>query len=180
MVSDLDKVIAGLRFLNLRPDIRVYKWRFLVQKTAHLAQSLGLQTNYYFTIYVAGPYSPSLAKDYYENQDKVNTLETEYELTSDDEKILAKIQACCDLYQDTFLMECASTVVHFMKENPNLKDGDIIAKIRSLKPYLGDAKCVIGISKAKELLFKPEYLTEELRREIRGWSEIKDGFLAGW
>lgn len=178
-MNDLDKVIASLRFLNLKPDIRAYKWRFLVQKTAHLAQSLGLQTRYYFTIYVAGPYSPSLAGDYFGNPDKVNALETGYELTSDDEKILKKIQACCDLYEDVSLMECTSTIVYLMKENPNLRDGDIIAKIHSLKPYLGDATCVIGISKAKELLFKPEYLTEELRREIKEWSEIQDGFRAG-
>lgn len=179
MSNDLDKIIASLRFLGLRPDIHEYRWRFLIQKTAHLAQSLGLQTHYYFTIYVAGPYSPTLAKDYYGNLDRVNALETEYELTLDDKIILEKIRACCDLYEDLNLMECTATVVHLMKENPNLKDGDIIAQIHILKRHLNDATCVIGISKAKELLFKPEYLTEELKKEFKMWSDIKDGFLAG-
>jgi len=175
-MSDLDKVIASLKFLGLKPDMREYKWRFLVQKITHLAQSLGLQTHYRFTIYVAGPYSPLLASNYYDNQDKVNALETEYELTADDKSILEKIRACCDLYHDVFLMECTSTVVYFMKENPSLKDGDIIAKIHSLKPHLGDATCVIGISKAKELLFRPEYLTEELKKEIEEWDRVEDKF----
>jgi len=172
--SNLDKVIASLRFLELRPDIRTYRWRFLVQKTTHLAQTLGLQTNYPFTIYVAGPYSPLLARDYYAQPDKVNALQTEYELTRRDAVILEKIRACCDLYQDMSLMECASTVVYLMNENPDIRDGDIIARIKHLKPYLGDSTCVIGISKAKELLFKSEYLTEELKKEIDMWEKAKD------
>jgi len=179
MASNLDKVIAELRFLELRPDIRTYRWRFIVQKTAHLAQALGLQTNYPFTVYVAGPYSPLLAHEYYAQSDKVNALQTDYELTTEDMIILTKIKACCDLYQDRFLMECTSTVVYLMKENPNLGDGDVIAKLRSLKPHLGDSTCVIGISKAKELLFRPEYLNEELRKEIEDWCKIHDGFSAG-
>lgn len=176
LVNDLDKIIASLRFLDLKPDIRTYNGRFLVQKIAHLAQSLGLQTHYYFTIYISGPYSRVLAEDYYKERNKVNALETEYELTPDDKCILEKIRACCDLYQDMFLMEGTATIVHLMKENPNLKDGDILAKIHSLKPHLDDATCVISISKAKELLFKPEYLTKKIREEIRYWSNIADGF----
>jgi hypothetical protein len=179
MMNDLDKIIASLRFLNLKPNMREYKWRFLVQKIAHLAQSLGLQTRYYFTIYVAGPYSSTLTRDYYGNQERINSLETEYQLTPDEQKILEKIGACCNLYEDMLLMECTSTVVYLMKENPNVKDGDIIAKIHALKPYLGDATCVIGISKAKELLFKPEYLTQELKREIDAWSKIDLRFSGG-
>lgn len=179
MLNDLDKVIASLKFLGLKLDIRTYHGRFLAQKTAHLAQTLGLQTRYYFTIYVAGPYSPSLARDYYANQAKINALETEYELTADDKIVLEKIRASSDLYEDLDLMECTATVLHLMKENPSLKDGDIIAKIHELKKHLNDATCVIGISKAKELLFKPEYLTEKVKEEIRCWSNIADGFPKG-
>lgn len=174
MVDNLDKVIACLRFLDLKPNISSYVWRFLIQKTVHLAQALGLNTNYYFTVYVAGPYSPSLARDYYSHPDKIQALQTDYELTSEDIEILEKIKACCDLYQDLSLMECTSTVVYLMKEKPNLKDDDLFAKIKSLKPYLSDSTYVIGISKAKELLFKPEYYTDELKREIDEWERVED------
>lgn len=174
MVNNIDKVIATLRFLELKPDIESYKWRFLIQKTTHLAQSLGLQTNYYFTIYVAGPYSPSLAMDYYNHRDQVNSLQSDYELTSSDIEILSKIKACCDLYHDLSLMECTSTIVHYMKAMPNMKDEDLFATVKSLKPYLSDSTCVIGISKAKELLFIPEYLTKELKKEMDEWEKVED------
>jgi len=174
LVSNLDKVIAALRFLELKPDVESYKWRFLIQKTTHLAQALGLQTHYYFTIYVAGPYSPTLARDYYHNAKQMNALQTDYELTSDDTKILERIKACCDLYQDLSLMECTSTIVYFMKEMPNSKDEDLFVRVKFLKPFLSDSTCVIGISKAKELLFIPKYLTEELKKEMDEWEKIED------
>jgi len=173
LVDNLDKVIACLRFLDLKPDIRSYIGYFLIQKTVHLAQALGLSTNYYFTVYVAGPYSPSLARDYYSHPDKIQALQTDYEPTPEDMEILEKIKACRDLYQDFGLMECTSTVVYLIKENPNLKDDDLFAKIKSLKPYLSDSTCVIGISKAKELLFRPEYYTDELKREMDEWETLK-------
>lgn len=174
--NDLDKVIASLKFLGLKLDITTYNGRFFVQKTAHLAQSLGLETHYCFTIYVAGPYSHSLALDYYANQAKVDALQTEYELTANDKIVLGKIRESLDLYEDMDLMGCTATVVHLMKENPRLRDSDIIAKIHDLKKHLNDATCVIGISKAKELLFKPEYLTEKVKEEIKCWSNMADGF----
>jgi hypothetical protein len=170
--SDLDKLIASLKFLGLRPDICEYKWRFFVQKTAHLAQSLGLQTHYCFTIYVKGPYSKSLADDYYAYPTRVNALETEYELTEDDKVALEKIRNSPDLYQDMDLMECTATVVYLVQNDPNLRDSDILATLHNLKKHLNEATCVIGISKAKELLFKPEYLTENLKKEIDAWSKI--------
>lgn len=179
MVNNLDKVIASLRFLDLKPDINTYKWRFIVQKTTHLAQCLGLQTKYWFTIYVAGPYSPQLAGDYYHNQAKVNALETEYALVASEEKALMKIKECCNLYEDMSLMESTSTVVYLILENPNLRDGDIIARMHILKPHISESTRIISISKAKELLFKPEYLTENLKKEIDAWSKIDNHHFVG-
>jgi len=173
MVDDLDRVIASLRFLNLRPNIHEYRWRFLTQKTTYLAQALGLRTRYQFTRYVAGPYSPSLAVDYYANSERVNALATEYQLTPHETEVLQKIERCCDLYHDMNLMECTSTVVYLLKESPEIMEADLLARIKKLKPFLNDSIHVIGISKAKELLFKPEYLTANLKREINMWEQAK-------
>jgi uncharacterized protein YwgA len=174
MVNNLDKVIASLRFLELRPNIQEYKWRFLVQKTAYLAQALGLGTDYYFTAYVAGPYSPTLAKDYYSNAEKIDMLTTDYQLTTNETELLQRIKACCDLYHNLSLMECTATVVYVMKEMPEIRDFDLLAKIKMLKPFLNDSIHVIGISKAKELLFKQEYLDADLKREIDEWDNSRD------
>lgn len=53
MSNDLDKVVACLKFLGLRPSMYVYRWRFLTQKIAFLAKALGMDIGYDFTIYVA-------------------------------------------------------------------------------------------------------------------------------
>lgn len=159
--------------MNLKPNILEYRWRFLIQKTTYLAQALGLSTKYQFTPYVAGPYSPSLARDYYANSGRVNALATEYQLAQNETDLLQKIKECCDLYHDMNLMECTSTVVYLLKELPEIREADLLAKIRKLKPFLNDSTHVIGISKAKELLFKSEYLTDNLKEEIDMWDRAK-------
>jgi hypothetical protein len=172
--NNFDKVIAALRFLELRPNIQSYRWRFLIQKTVYLAQALGLPTDYVFTIYVAGPYSPQLACDYFAQANKIGSLETNYDLNPEDMACLSKMKACCDLYKDLSLMECTSTVVYLMKDSSGITDDELFTCIRSLKPYLSDSTCVIGINKAKELLFRPEFLTDELRDEIEKWDKAED------
>jgi uncharacterized protein YwgA len=169
----LEKVIASLKFLELQPNIESYKWRFMIQKITFLAQALGMRTNYYFTIYVAGPYSPVLASDYYRNSNRVNSLETDYDLAPEEIQILQKIRSCDNLSDNPSLIECTSTIVYLMKENPEMMDHTVLTRTRELKPYLNEYTCVTGLSKAKELLFKPEYLTEDLKQEIAEWDRIE-------
>jgi hypothetical protein len=179
MPTNFDKVIAGLKHLALNLNVESYKSRFKIQKTIFLAQTLGLTTNYCFTIYVGGPYSPGLTRDYYAQPERLPSLETEYELTPDEVAILEKIKVCSDLYENLSLMEATATIVYFIKLNPSQKDCDVFAQVKSIKPFLSDSTLVIGISKAKELLFKPEYLTDELQKEIDSWSNISDGDVEG-
>ena len=174
MQNTLDKVIACLKFLELNPNMEQYEWRFLTQKIAFLAKALGMDIDYCFTIYVAGPYSRELNLDYYpfENKERINSLQTDYDLTPSDIEVLEKIKRCCDIYNNKDLMESTSTIVFFTKENPNLTDDNLFAKLKLLKPHLSDYNSVIGISKAKELLFKPEYLTNAIRREMEEWDRF--------
>jgi len=174
MTSNLDKVIAQLSFLGLRPEISKYEWRFIIQKTTYLAQVLGITTNYLFTIYVSGPYSKELADDYFQHITKVESLETEYDLTPEDITILERIKACCVIDQNAALMEGTSTTVYIMKQNPQLSDDEVILKLKAIKRHLNDTTLIIGLNKAKELLFKPEYLTPELRMEIERWGNMND------
>jgi len=151
-----------------------YRWRFLTQKTAFLAKALGMDISYSFTIYVSGPYSRELNCDYYpfENKTKINNLQTDYVLTPLDVSILERIKACCDLYENQSLMESTSTIVFLMKENPQYNDENIFGSMRQLKPHIRDTERIIGLTKAKELLFKDEYLTEEIVREMEEWDRI--------
>jgi hypothetical protein len=47
-------------------------------------------------------------------------------------------------------------------------------KLKRLKPHLTDSDKLIGITKSKALLFKLEYLTNEIREELAAWDNIDD------
>lgn len=172
MPTNLDKVIASLKFLDLSPNVREYRGRFFTQKTAFLAKALGMNITYDFTVYVAGPYSRELTCDYYAQTKKVERLQTDYELTASDIHVLEKIKACSDIFSSMNLMEAASTVVYLKCQSQGLTDDDLFVKLKWLKPHLTNADRTIGITKAKELLFKPEYLTEEIRKEMDEWDNL--------
>lgn len=168
-----DTVIASLKYLDLRPNIREYRWRFLIQKITFLTQVLSSKTDYNFIMYVAGPYSPALAKDYYSQEAALVSLHTDYELTQDDIQHLEKIQECCDFLGELSLLEATSTMVHLMRGLSTFSDDDVFSNAKIYKPYLSDSTLVIGMTKAKKLLFKEEYLTEELKEEMDLWDKIQ-------
>jgi len=173
-MSNIDKVIASLKFLNFRPNVNVYNSRFLIQKITFLAQALGMPTDYSFTIHVAGPYSKTLECDYYREMNSVNSLETDYDLKQNEADFLEKIRDCCVLSKNPLLLECMSTAVYLKTGNPDLHENELFSAIKRLKPYLGEYLTLRGMTKAKELLFKPEFLTEEIRRELDLWDKVDD------
>jgi uncharacterized protein YwgA len=61
----LKNVAALLGSLGRPLEITTVDHRKVMQKAAYLSQALGLPTNYQFSWYKYGPYSPRLAKDYY-------------------------------------------------------------------------------------------------------------------
>jgi len=171
--GNLDKVIAGLKFLGLSLNIREYRGRFFVQKTAFLAKALGMDITYDFTVYVAGPYSRELTCDYYANSSRIELLQTDYELSKSDIQILEKMRSCWAVFENMGLMEATSTIVYLKKQAPELTDDDLFVRLKWLKPHLTDSDRTIGITKAKELLFEPEYLTEEIAKEMDEWDRLE-------
>lgn len=176
MPTNLDKVIACLKYLRLTPNTYYYTWRFLIQKIAFLAKALGMEISYHFTIYVAGPYSRELNLEYFpdETKTKINNLQTDYVLQESDIAILEKIKNCCNLQGEQNLLEATSTIVYLMKQKPNISDDELFIQMKWLKPHIRDTERIIGITKAKELLFKDEYMTKEIKREIDEWDKIDE------
>jgi uncharacterized protein YwgA len=172
MPNNFDKVIAGIKFIGLSPNVHEYRGRFFTQKTAFLAKALGMEITYDFTVYVAGPYSRELTCDYYAQSAKLESLQTDYELTHSDVQVLEKIKACADIYRNMGLMEAVSTIVYLKTQNPELTDDGLFVRLKWLKPHLTDGERTIGITRAKELLFKPEYLTEEIAKEMDEWDKL--------
>ena len=173
MPTNLDKVIASLKFLGLAPKIREYRGRFFTQKTAFLLKVLGMEISYDFTVYVAGPYSRELTCDYYSNSAKLDSLRTDYQLTQTDIEVLNRIKSCSEIYDNMGLMEATSTVVYLRCQNPEFSEDDLFLRLKRLKPHLTDADRTIGITKAKEILFKPEYLTDEIVKEMDEWDKLE-------
>jgi uncharacterized protein YwgA len=146
--------------------------RFFTQKTAFLAKALGMKLPYFFTPYVSGPYSHDLACDYYANADKVETLSSDYQLSNQEIEILDKIKSCSGIYDHMTLMEAAATTVYLKLQKPQLSDDDLFVELKRLKPHLTDSDKLIGITKSKALLFKAEYLTDEMKKEMDAWNNI--------
>jgi uncharacterized protein YwgA len=178
MSSDIDKVIACLKYVEISPKIKDkskgYRGRFFTQKTAFLAKALGMDLTYSFTPYVSGPYSHDLACDYYANVDKVESLDTDYKLSEKEIEMLDKIKGCSGIFDSMTLMEATATAAYLKQQAPQLSDDDLFVELKRLKPYLTDSDKLIGITKSKALFFKPEYLTDEIRKEMAAWDNIDD------
>jgi hypothetical protein len=70
-------------------------------------------------------------------------------------------------------LEAVSTIL-YLKNNMNLDDDDaVFSETKRIKPHLGDSLIVIGIDIAKKLLFKPEYLTPALKKEMELWDKAE-------
>ncbi|MHA1729401.1 MAG: hypothetical protein ACTSWY_11800 [Promethearchaeota archaeon] len=175
MNKNIKKVIAILKHLGIRPDINVYQWRFFIQKITQISKSLGISLNYDFSIYLAGPYSRILTKDYYLYSDSVNHLLTDYTLTQEEVIISDNIKE--NLLNEPIkklFLEAVSTIVYLKKNSPELTDDQIFKTVKSIKAYLNDSTIVIALNKTKELLFQSEFLTPEIQQEIDEWDSIDD------
>lgn len=181
MSEDLKKIISVLKYWNIylkRPD-RDYGSRFTIQKLAYLCKSMGIPLNYKFTLYLKGPYSTSLTQDYFQNPQSIENLETDYVFNENDLNILDKINEyvlthpITNTYESEFL-EAVSTVRYLKNKYSDMLDDEIFAKTKEIKQYLKDSIIVIAINTVKKLLFKPEFLTEEVRKEIDLWDKADD------
>ncbi len=54
----------------------------------------------------------------------------------------------------------------------NLQYGDVrdtINRVKQIRPYLSDYVIIAGINIARRILFREEYMTDEVRKEIEMW-----------
>jgi uncharacterized protein YwgA len=167
METDREKLIAYLKFLNLKLDPSNSRDRFRIQKIAFLLKSMGAGLNYEFTFYQYGVYSQELFEESRDHKDDFALLRSNYKINDNEKMILDKLR---DNIPDNDLMEAITTIIY---ENIVYSDiGEIIKKVKELKPRLTDSIIISAIDLAKELLFKNEYLTEEIKKEIEAWDSI--------
>ena len=182
--KDFKKVIAILKHLNLNlkdPKLTInFQTRLVIQKIVFLSKFMGIKLNRYnFSLYKNGPYSPDLTADYYQNNDLIITLVSDVHLTSKEKEVVDNINDLIlnhylnNFHQADFL-EAISTAYYFKYYNEALLDDEIFEKTKAEKPYISDKIIVIALNTIKKLLFKPEYLTEDIKKELALWDNIND------
>jgi hypothetical protein len=72
------------------------------------------------------------------------------------------------------MVKCTLIAVNSLRKNWKTPDGELIARIRASRPKATEEYCLVAITRAKEFLFKPEYLTSEIKREIEAWEKVSD------
>ncbi len=162
-----DKVIACLKAIGFAPDACDFQDRIRVQKMVYLLQLKGLETGFDYNLYVRGPYSPALTKELFERKDAFKRLNTGASLSVEEEEAVRELNALFELKPS--LLEVAATYAFFAREK-RLDPIAALTQVKKLKPFFSEAQTAVGISKAKEFLFKPTAAErEKIKRDFSGW-----------
>ena len=177
------KILAALKYWDLHLNDPSYQSNFqsrkLLQKLTYICKSLKIQMDYNFSLYIHGPYCTALADDYYEFHNNVPKKSTTYEPENDEIEIYKKIKEYIfshSLYNRNRVefLEAIATIMYLKDINPDLLDDEIFENTKINKPYLSDRIIIIANNVVKQLLFKPEYLTDELKEELELWDRAED------
>jgi uncharacterized protein YwgA len=152
----VNKLIAYFKYLGFRFNTSDFDSGFNVQKIAFILKSMGIDVNYRFHLWKQGPYCTLLSDDYYKYNAQFS--DSDYIISGDEKKILNRFSKIMDI--DQKLLESVSTIILLGLVYSSV--GVVINKIKGIKPHLSDIEIIDGQNRAKELLFKDEFLTEEL------------------
>jgi len=132
-LSSLAEILAELsRATSKSYDASSFDSRLRIQKSIYLLSALGVPEvrSYSFSYYLRGPYSPSLAKDYYAIE---KTPQARVKTTVPHEKIEI-VKECVD--RGSGFLEAVSTLHSIAEGNREHGSEEIISHARALKPYL--------------------------------------------
>ena len=168
LMADLNKAIGCLNALGLKPKLDSFKDKLVIQKVIYLIQKKGLDLGFSYGIYIRGPYSQGLTKELYANRRKVEELDSNSVLSGEEKKVIEEIKALFDLNKPSVL-EIAATFEYFQAD-ARLNEFEALIRLKDLKPFYSETEVAIGVSKAKQLFFKPsETDLSELKKELMPW-----------
>lgn len=166
-VDDRSKVIACFREAGFRMDKNQFEHRLIAQKFVYLLKLKGVAFAYPFHLSVRGPYSPTLAREYYQHADEFSRCETESTLSSAEADSVAELTALFD--KSPSLLEIGATygyLAYEMHQTPQ----KAYRTVRRMKSFYSNEQIVRGVNRAKQYLFVP---TDEekaaLRSELQEW-----------
>ncbi len=144
-----------------------FEHRLIAQKFVYLLKLKGVEFAYPFRLYVRGPYSPALAREYYQHADEFFRCETESTLSPAEAGAVAELTGLFD--KSPSLLEIGATYGHLayeMRQPPE----QAYRTVRRMKSFYSNEQIVKGVNRAKQYLFVP---TDEevaaLEAELQEW-----------
>lgn len=110
-------------------DKRLFKHRLKLQKYVYIARKFGFATDYNYSLYIHGPYSSSLAHDYYELNDFKGR-----EPTPLDSRFVKLVKNKSDEW-----LELAATILMIRGRYENIDDNKLIDLVITVKPFAESA-----------------------------------------
>jgi uncharacterized protein YwgA len=161
------KAIAFFKELGFRMDISRFDHRLIAQKTICLLELKRIDLGYPCSIYVRGPYSPDLTKDLYDYTSEFEQFTTTSRLSASEKEIADDLGRIFGL--KPVPLEVGATYGYYALQQ-NCDPIEALRQVKRLKPFYSEAQIALGISKAKEFLFRPtEKDLEELKKETGIW-----------
>ncbi|MFA4856055.1 MAG: hypothetical protein WC634_05750 [archaeon] len=174
----LDKVVACLKALDFKPTVENFEHRLIIQKAVYLLQLKGIKTGFGYHLYVRGPYSKELTDQVYDNKKKVEHLESSANLSNAESKDIQEFKELFGEFKPSTL-EVAATYSFFafaQKQDPLTA----LRNVKRMKSFYSEAQIAIGVSKAKEFLFRPsEKELADLKEELKPWQEASAKSMRG-
>ncbi|EJG06307.1 hypothetical protein Metli_0337 [Methanofollis liminatans DSM 4140] len=166
-MNDRSKVIACFREAGFRMDKGQFEHRLIAQKLVYLLKLKGVEFAYPFHLYVRGPYSPDLAREYYQHADEFSRCETERALSPVEADSVAGLTGLFG--KSPSLLEIGATygyLAYEMHQPPQ----QAYRAVRRMKSFYSNEQIVKGINRVKQYLFAP---TDEekavLDSELQEW-----------
>jgi uncharacterized protein YwgA len=161
------KVIAIFKELGFEFVISRFDDRLIAQKLVCLLELKGIDLGYSCSLYVRGPYSPELTQDLYAFTGDFENLKTGSRLTMEEKETAGELLRIFGL--KPVPLEVGATYGYYaLRQNSDPLEASL--QVRRLKPFYSEAQIALGISKAKQFLYKPTPQDlEELKKETGIW-----------
>jgi uncharacterized protein YwgA len=170
-MDKLEKIISCLREAGFKPDLNSFQDKLVVQKTVCLLQLMGMRTDYNFSLYVRGPYSPDLTKDLYEHREAVEKLKSVCSLSESEHEQVQKVYELSN-HLEPKMLEIMATY-SFIRKQLGMNGRDSLIHLKKLKPF-PEAQIAVGVSRAKLLFPLSEKEVEEMKTEFKTLDDATD------
>ena len=161
MKSQTRRFIAYLNILGVKINSTEFESRVKAQKLAYITQKITNKPLYDFNFYIKGPYSPELAKEYFDcREDFENGNSGGYRMLREETEELERVKPLLNALSLNDLEIVASLL--YIREK-GLDENQAEIRLKELKPRLKIEDIWKGTNTLKKLL-----LTDKLKATIMG------------